>query len=140
MKAIYDTSDNSLQEQSDRENPFPPPDYECYAGDIFEYNAALENYRRELKEYSAHIASLRKLPCSPEAGFKDGQVYELDKDYEVVLHYYAPDDKELRAVPLDPLKGEDEDWEEAGRIIYSYTHKPDKIMELLKGKFNIIKK
>ncbi len=68
-----------------------------------------EDYQKEMEVYNAHIASLRKLPCSPEAvnSFRHGGVYEEGKDYEVIWHYYGPDEKEPRAVPIDSSKGED---------------------------------
>jgi hypothetical protein len=45
-------------------------------------------------------------------------VYEEGKDYEVIWHYYGPDEKEPRAVPIDSSKGEDELWKE---LLYETT-------------------
>jgi hypothetical protein len=99
MKSIYDASDNTLQEQSEKKKPLY---YDVYLAcrSANRYLALTLEDLNAIIEYEDHLKRLRKLPCSPEAGFKDGEVYEEGKDYEVV----AP----LIAVPLDPLKGEDD--------------------------------
>jgi hypothetical protein len=100
MKAIYDASANSLTEQPEMEKPEPHK----HIGFLLYDEQKRKQYHKEMDEYSAHIASLRKLLCSPEAvnSFRHGIQYEEGKDYKVIWHYYAPDEKELRAVPLDP--------------------------------------
>jgi hypothetical protein len=98
MKAIYDASDNSLQEQSEMNKPEKR---------VAQFKSGSREYFqcvREWATYNAHKSQLRKLLCSPEAvnSFRHGIQYEEGKDYKVIWHYYAPDEKELRAVPLDP--------------------------------------
>lgn len=71
MKAQYNQSENTLQEQLPEE--LNPQKHDA--------NAHPELY----DEYKIAAERLRTIPCSPEAAtvFKDGEVYEEGKDYEV---------------------------------------------------------
>lgn len=76
-----------------------------------------DDFKKAIREYEAHLATLRKIPCSPEPGFKDGEKYTEGVDYEIKG---AGDWKwsyqlkgNIFAIPLVPVKSEDELWLQA---------------------------
>lgn len=77
-------------------------------------------YEDAMAYYNAHLATLRTIPCSPECRglWAVGQKLEEGKDYEVRLHYHAPDDKELMAFPLSVKSEDDLHYEYAGKLAH----------------------
>jgi hypothetical protein len=151
MKAKYDSKENCLQEQPDRKKSDMP------VGPVHISVAYL--YERKREEYNAHIASLRKISCAPEAVnvFKHGELYEYGKDYSVHMvcvntgNFDNPicamndtcDHCAPFAVPLDPLKGEDDIWKEMMSIINKGIMNMQLDFEMiaeLKKQFSITKK
>jgi hypothetical protein len=136
MKAIYDASDNSLQEQSRMRKPLSPNPYtDCIdVISLQRYKDVVAEYERRMDEYNAHIASLRKIPCSPEAvnSFRHGIEYEENLHYRVIplsVDFEAPAGTKIKAYFID------------GHLFGGYDHhkefaekylKPDTIYEIEK--------
>lgn len=149
MKSIYHSDINSMREQPEMEKPD--------ATKILGANPSGADYEvlDELTDvYNAHIASLRTIPCSPEAAtvFKHGHVYGEGKDY-TVREKWDIDNRgnPIRkngtyfAFPLPQPVQEDEDrhWQIVVATVILKTQKfdlPDEIIKALKSEFNISKK
>lgn len=84
MTALYHADTNELEELPQMEKPERPPNKLLYGSHDFEYARDMFNYNGNLEIYNDHLASLRRhLPCSPQPGFKDGEIYVEGVDYEV---------------------------------------------------------
>jgi hypothetical protein len=109
------------------------------------YKDVVAEYERRTDEYNAHIATLRKLPCSPEAvnSFRHGEVYELDKDFGILrgTNLINGSVSEI-AVPLDPPKGDDPFPELLSRIatLFSEGKGNEEIAGVLREEWVISKK
>lgn len=138
---IYSSSDNMLREKVSMEKPVLPDD------DNWTVAASAEYHFEKLPAYNAHISSLRTISCdeSCRGVFKDKGEYEEGKDYKMVLHYHAPDEKELLAVPLSPAVQEDETklWYEVKDLMLEAMEKnmpPEEWVSMMKGLYHITKK
>lgn len=103
MIATYNAKGNCLQEQPERAMP---------TRTVAEFKFESEEYfqcNREWAIYNAHISSLRTIICSPELkiAFKDFGNFEDGKAYRVIETSYG-----VVAVPIDPLKEQDEPTDE----------------------------
>lgn len=116
MNARYNSSDNTLTEISQIEKPVRPNqrDYDQVSLGGLIYYADLKKYFLDSDKYNDHIASLRKLPCSPDCvgRFIHDCDYEAGKDYEIKT---AGDWKwctqlkgNVFAAPIVPVKSEDD--------------------------------
>jgi hypothetical protein len=143
MKCIYDASDNTLQEQSEMEKPYNYGLIDEMMRKDFLVGVS-EGAISDVKRYNAHIASLRRLPCSPEVvnSFRHGGVYEEGKDYEVTGLYMGTEKEGMYAVPLQPPESEDADWKELIEYVESVEWVTDHatMMAKLKSKFIIQRK
>jgi hypothetical protein len=110
MKAKYNAAENTLQELPEIEQPLPLPDFIDHGNHWGDYNRDVYNYECNLEIYNDHVNSLRTIPCSPEAAtvFKDGEVYEEGKDYEVKPVPYDMSGPVLTAFPLPRPVQEDD--------------------------------
>lgn len=114
-----------------------------------------EEYKEKLAEYTAHVATLRTLVCSPECRglFEAGKVYEEGKDYEVrpvCIHtggfehadcvHPSCDKCAMTAFPF-PVKSEDDLWLEVIHYLNNNSSfSNDTKIEGLKQSFSLTKK
>jgi hypothetical protein len=146
MKAIYNSSTNTLTEQPQREKPAIHPS-NCDFG-----SATYNLYYFQWQHYNDHINSLRTIPCD-ESGrgvFIDGKEYEEGKDYRVTTallrveaHPFLAPKEGPFAVPLSPPVQEDKLWEEIIRLItdrFTLGKSIPSIIAELKSKATITKK
>lgn len=118
-RAKYNAETNSLQElagDKPNSNDFYKLAIAPGFGSFFDHNA----YAIAWAKYNRAVNECRLIPCDPSCRevFKDQCEYEEGKDYEVRLHYHAPDDKELMAFPLSVKSEDDLHYEYAGKLAH----------------------
>lgn len=113
--ATYIAEENCLQEISNYGRPPDKPDIRFYSSSQEDmYHRHTELWESVMQAYNANKAkyeqTLRKIPCSPEPGFKGGEKYTEGVDYEIKG---AGDWKwcyqikgNIFAAPLVPVKSE----------------------------------
>lgn len=157
-QAQYNKHTNTLKEQPEMEKPEAPNlmDY----GSSADYIDAGSLFSQAMMVYESHIASLRTIPCSPPCKdiWKDGQVVEEGKDYEVRAcceHQCNGVCEQIRAtiwvlpvsipIPLQPVQSEQEDrwWQIVVATVILKSQKfdmPQEIIKALKSEFHITKR
>lgn len=115
MTATYNATDNTLKERPWKPEP---RELDYYSTSVYTGEPSFddEGLAKAIAEYREHLDNLRTIPCSPECRglWKPGQELEEGKDYELRMHYHAPDDRELTAFPLSVRseQNEDELWKD----------------------------
>lgn len=110
--AIYDTKENTLTEQPEVEKPKYTLGHWAVGTALYDF------YEMKWREYNAHVAACRTIPCSPECRgvFENGKVYGEGKDYEVKMDCKYPVSCFVEetcncvftAFPFVPVKSEDD--------------------------------
>lgn len=139
MKAIFNKDTNSITEQAEMEKPKKP------LGPV--HISTAYSYDRLRDKYDEHIASLRTIPCSPSCAdlWKDGQVVEEGRDYEVIAGTNLVNGKRFEiAEPVAPTEQPQEDiWQEFMDDVYEFTgvrlHERALSIARLQKKYHIVK-
>lgn len=141
MTAKYIADTNSLQELSQIKQPIKR---------IGQFKVGTREYYQNVREwakYNSHTATLRRIPCdlSCREVFKDNQVYQEGRDYEVreIKHVHRPSEMvsyQPTAFPIT-VKTEDELWDNAIEIYrrHIFTGHKNAIAEAKKH-YTLIKK
>lgn len=137
-EALYHADTNELEELPSIEEPTVEQCWNEAVNDRERGPYYLVRYDRKMKAYRDHLASLRRLPCSPQPGFKDGEKYVENEHYEVrpvcnytgstehsdCLMHPSCDSCTMVAFPLVPVKSEDETklWDSAIDLYHRHMH------------------
>jgi hypothetical protein len=113
-KARYIQAEHCLQELPTLDKP-----------DLAKYNNDHFLFYGPLKRYEEHLASLRKIPCSPGSVWEDGKVYEEGVDYEIYdndpLGLMLNEKQILEAISITKDSGENRTWEIFREDFQSYA-------------------
>lgn len=130
-EALYHADTNELEELRQIEAPSISPNEFIEGTD--EYIACFIAWQNYLK----HCNSLRRLPCSPQPGFKDREIYVENEHYEVKdageWKWCAQLKGNYFAVPIVPVKSDDELYIEVVVYVEHELNRRTKLKDIIYG-------